>query len=353
MAVAKSENKLLFIDFYTDWCGPCVIMSEEVFTRSEVGDIYNPNFVSLKIDDEKGEGIELARKFEVRSFPAYIFVDPATGEMIHRSGSNKPKDDFLEDARGALDPKRNSVYLESRYESGSYDNDFLIDYALYKFTSGDRNEGLKLFDSLISRGTSLKDKAVWKLFCRCVKDYDNPQVRELSDNYQAYIDLYGSDAVDGKLREVTIYAPAEFTAGLCEFEGKRQNMALSEFSALCRDKEYERAAELVDRILADTTFDTQRTINSIRFYAIVSPRRTNDSVPFEWIVKQVGLLRFIAYNIEPRNNAEAHYDYACGLEYLINRSVAEHRDIPPFGVPASGEKQYDIISVKLKPKPVK
>ncbi len=348
---AKSEGKLLFMDFYTEWCGPCLLMAENVFTLPEVGAVYNSGFVSYKVDAEKGEGIELAKRFNVYSYPAYIFIDPETGEMIHRSGSNKPVEDFLEDARGALDPKRNSVYLETRHGSGNYDDDLLIDYILYKYTSGNRKAAAELFDELISRGATLKDEKVWAVFCRCVDDYRNPQVRELSDDYPAYVGLYGRKAVDDKLYKVTGNAPAQFIAGLADFDGKRQSIELGKFIGLCRAKKYDEAAGLVDTIIADPGFDMQRTIDAIQWYALVSPRRTDDSVPFEWVLKQVGLLRFIAYNTEPRNDVQAHFDYAAGLEYLINRAAAEGRDIPPFGTPEVRSKEYDTISGVLKPKP--
>lgn len=59
---AKSENKLIFIDFYTQWCGPCMNMAQTVFSLPEVGYYYNNTFINLKIDAEDGEGITLAKK---------------------------------------------------------------------------------------------------------------------------------------------------------------------------------------------------------------------------------------------------------------------------------------------------
>lgn len=52
---AKAENKLIFVDFYTQWCGPCLNMAESVFTLSFIGDFYNTHFVNMKIDAENGE----------------------------------------------------------------------------------------------------------------------------------------------------------------------------------------------------------------------------------------------------------------------------------------------------------
>ena len=91
VALAKKEKKKIFIDFFTEWCGPCLNMALTVFPLPQVGEMYNKNFVCLKIDAEKGEGRELAKKYGIHSYPSYIFVNPKTQKLIHRSGGNKPR----------------------------------------------------------------------------------------------------------------------------------------------------------------------------------------------------------------------------------------------------------------------
>ena len=68
---SQAENKLVFIDFYTDWCGPCRKMSKEVFPQKQVGDYFNAQFVCIKLNAEK-EGEELAQKFEVNKGLPYL-----------------------------------------------------------------------------------------------------------------------------------------------------------------------------------------------------------------------------------------------------------------------------------------
>ena len=67
LTLAEKEKKMVFVDFYTTWCGPCKMMSSEVFTREQVGAYFNREFVNLKVDAEKGEGVELAKKYQVKA----------------------------------------------------------------------------------------------------------------------------------------------------------------------------------------------------------------------------------------------------------------------------------------------
>lgn len=64
LAKAKAENKLVFMDCYTSWCGPCKYMSETIFPQEKAGEFFNPKFVCVKFDMEKGEGPELGKNLE-------------------------------------------------------------------------------------------------------------------------------------------------------------------------------------------------------------------------------------------------------------------------------------------------
>ena len=68
LAKAKSGNKLIFMDCYTSWCGPCQFMSQTIFPKKEVGNFFNANFINVKYDMEKGEGPELQKKYDVQEY---------------------------------------------------------------------------------------------------------------------------------------------------------------------------------------------------------------------------------------------------------------------------------------------
>ncbi len=48
---ARNENRYIFIDCYATWCGPCKKMDKEVYTSENVGNIFNKNFISIKLQD--------------------------------------------------------------------------------------------------------------------------------------------------------------------------------------------------------------------------------------------------------------------------------------------------------------
>jgi thioredoxin-related protein len=94
LARAKAENKIVMIDFYTDWCKWCVELDKKVYTNPEVAGFANTYQINWKIDAEKGEGVDLARKYNVSGYPTIVFVD-GNGEEIDRIYGYVPAKDFL------------------------------------------------------------------------------------------------------------------------------------------------------------------------------------------------------------------------------------------------------------------
>lgn len=82
-AKAKAENKIIFMDAFTTWCGPCKWMVKNVFTNDTVANYYNSTFVNAKIDMEAGEGKELAIQYSIQSYPSLLYID-SNGEIVHR-----------------------------------------------------------------------------------------------------------------------------------------------------------------------------------------------------------------------------------------------------------------------------
>jgi thiol:disulfide interchange protein len=95
LALAKKENKLVFLDISASWCGPCKKLKANTFTDAEVGKYYNSTFINVELDGEKGEGINLARKYGVRGYPTLLFINP-NGEIVQGTAGYHNAKQFLE-----------------------------------------------------------------------------------------------------------------------------------------------------------------------------------------------------------------------------------------------------------------
>lgn len=92
VAVANKENKVLMIDFYTDWCVWCKELDKKVYTDLEVSEFANQNFINLKIDAEKGNGIELAKLYKIIGYPTILFLNGKKEEVDRIYGYFPPKE---------------------------------------------------------------------------------------------------------------------------------------------------------------------------------------------------------------------------------------------------------------------
>jgi thioredoxin-related protein len=125
VAKAKKENKILFIDAYTSWCGPCKMMAKNTFTKKSVGDYFNANFINARFDMEQGEGREIASKFGVRSYPTYLFLN-GDGELVSQNFGYMEESPFLAMAQDVNSPNNKRGSLKDRFAKGEKDPEFLI-----------------------------------------------------------------------------------------------------------------------------------------------------------------------------------------------------------------------------------
>lgn len=78
---AKAKKKLIFLDAYASWCGPCKLLKKNTFTDDKAGKFFNEAFINVAMDMEKGEGPDIGAKYGVNAFPTLIITD-ADGNLI-------------------------------------------------------------------------------------------------------------------------------------------------------------------------------------------------------------------------------------------------------------------------------
>ena len=127
LAAAEEQGKLVFVDAYAVWCGPCKRMSNQVFPREDVGAFYNDNFVALKLDMERGEGKKFGRKFPVSSYPTLLYIDPQ-GELVQRVVGAQTPENLIKQGQLALRKTDKSETYAKRYRDGERDPALVLDY---------------------------------------------------------------------------------------------------------------------------------------------------------------------------------------------------------------------------------
>ena len=126
LAQAKADDKLIFIDFHTEWCGPYKKLAKGPFKEEQNGDFFNKNFINLKLDAEK-EGKDAAKRYNVTSYPTLIFVN-GNGEIVHKGIGIEHGYDMINFGTKALNAS-NSEYswtkLEEMFPKKQNDEAFL------------------------------------------------------------------------------------------------------------------------------------------------------------------------------------------------------------------------------------
>lgn len=136
LAAAQARHRPIFVDVYTDWCAPCKRMEKEVFVLPEVGAFFNTNFLSYRLNAEKGEGPGIAKAYGISSYPTWLYLN-ADGSLRSRQTDYMPPADFIASAKVALGKGAiadSLSILSTRFSNGERDSAFLRRY-LQKRTS--------------------------------------------------------------------------------------------------------------------------------------------------------------------------------------------------------------------------
>lgn len=128
MEKARTENKIVFIDAYTTWCGPCKQMDKKTFSDEDVIAFFNEKFVNLKLDMERGDGLTVQQRYKIAAFPTLLFLN-ADGEVVHKALGFQDVEQFLALGKVALSSDQTFAAWTNRYEKGDREPKFLKEYA--------------------------------------------------------------------------------------------------------------------------------------------------------------------------------------------------------------------------------
>ena len=132
---ARTEDKIIFVDAYTTWCGPCKNMAANTFPDPEVGKFFNQNFISMKIDMEKEMGLEFRKKFPVSAYPTLFFID-YDEEVVQKTVGAKRPEDLIALGVSITEKYDKSSKYAAAYEAGDRSYELVYAYVAALNKSG-------------------------------------------------------------------------------------------------------------------------------------------------------------------------------------------------------------------------
>lgn len=187
---AADQGKLIFIDVYATWCGPCKYLSNNIFPDDQLGEYYNEHFISVKIDGEKGEGPALMREFELNAYPSLLFLN-AEGVLINKKAGAHDVEKLMGWAKDAVDPENSAINVaRTTWKKGTKPKRDYLAYikALESEELLETPEGEELIASYISKFPiqDLSKEADFYFFFYGVHDVNHALMAEYLENVTSY-----------------------------------------------------------------------------------------------------------------------------------------------------------------------
>lgn len=190
---AKRENKYIFMDCYTTWCGPCKYMSKTIFPQRAVGDAMNDKFIAVKMqldtsdaDNEEVKSLyatahAMARNYNVNVYPTYLFFNP-DGELVHRAIGSSEADAFIAKTAEALDPGMQYYTLLGKYKKGQKDSAFLHRLVTASMNAYDMDNGSKIANDYFATQPDLYTKGNLDILQEMTRNSTDRGFRIMLDN---------------------------------------------------------------------------------------------------------------------------------------------------------------------------
>jgi len=282
--LAAKEHKIIFMDAYTSWCGPCKRMARDVFSDAKVGQFFNQHFINIKVDMEKGEGPRLAGKYRVRSYPTLLFLDEA-GEVVHAAKGGRPIDQFIDLGKAALSKNDKSDEYAEQYEEGKRDPEFLRVYAYALLKSAKPH--LKIANEYVRSQKDFTSKDNLEFLYDFAIEADSKIFELAVENKEAIIKMKSLESFEEKARTAcdnTVNKAIEFKAKQLTDEAKQKMKSINpkfakEYSMLVDMKytsgigDLNTAAMLTDKYLKKYA---KKDANTLHQYALAFLMQTSD-----------------------------------------------------------------------------
>lgn len=137
LTLAREQNKILFVDAYATWCGPCKMMDRDVFPDETLSAFFDENFINVKLDMESERGAPFAADYKVTAYPSLFFIAP-DGSMLRKNVGAIDAEQLMAIGAYVKDPSSSALAgLEARFDAGERDTAFLKELVFESMNLGE------------------------------------------------------------------------------------------------------------------------------------------------------------------------------------------------------------------------
>ncbi|OJU54582.1 MAG: hypothetical protein BGN96_12940 [Bacteroidales bacterium 45-6] len=199
---SAKEGKMIFMDCYTQWCGPCRHLASDIFPLKTVGEFFNANFTNVSFDMETPEGLLIRKKYNIRAYPTLLFLN-SKGEIEHMSIGAGEEADLLRVAKIALDNKANFKAIKEKIAHGDRSANTISEYLSMDNYSPDCNKLIKEYFKNKSAKQRLSEDS-WRLYNGFDYTVEGEQFQFFVKHRSEYAKRYGEKEVKKKMRQLIL-----------------------------------------------------------------------------------------------------------------------------------------------------
>ncbi len=198
LEMAKEQEKVLFVDGYATWCGPCKRMAATTFKDAEVGEFHNKNFINVKMDMESKEGRKFGSKYPVQAFPTLFYIDK-NGKVLQKVKGAQPKKNILDLGKRVLSKVDYSQDLMKEYEAGKRDPQLIYD--LVNALNKSNKSSIKIANEYLRSQKDLSTDFNLKFILAAASQADSRIFDRLIENRKKIEKLTSKDEVAQKIEK--------------------------------------------------------------------------------------------------------------------------------------------------------
>ena len=237
LARATAEDKLIFVDAYAEWCGPCKMMSARVFPDPAVGAYFNANFISVKFDMEKAESATFRQTHYASAYPTLLFIN-GQNEVVHRLIGARQSEQLLRDAAVAVSRTEDLAALQAKYAANPTEE---VTYKYVRALIRNQEPHARVANDFFRDATvDYTSPTTLRLLLLATVEADSRLFDLLVAHREAVAEVEGRSTVDEQLRQAV---RATFDKGITYRDDRLLATAVDKMALLDREEAKRLAAE--------------------------------------------------------------------------------------------------------------